>query len=64
MRDLNLDELEMVYGAGSKGRGCGDSPTPPSCWCDGGSKGSKGSKGSNHSKNSNRPKKKSKHSKC
>jgi hypothetical protein len=28
MRDLNIDELESVYGAG--GKGCGSSPTPPS----------------------------------
>ena len=39
MRDLNLNELEQVYGAGGGGRNC--SPTPPSC--DGGSK-SKSSK--------------------
>lgn len=32
MRDLNIDELEQVYGAGGKSRsGCGYSPTPPSC---------------------------------
>ena len=30
MRDLNLNELEQVYGAGGKGKsGCGSSPTPP-----------------------------------
>ena len=29
MRDLNLNELEAVYGAGGGGRRC--SPTPPSC---------------------------------
>ena len=34
MRDLNLNELEHVYGAGGGGRNC--SPAPPSC--DGGSK--------------------------
>lgn len=40
MRDLNINELEQVYGAGGKSKcGCGSSPTPPS----GGSK-SKGSK--------------------
>jgi len=36
MRDLNLNELEMVYGAGSCGRN--NSPAPPSC---GGSKSKK-----------------------
>ena len=31
MRDLKIDELEMVYGAGGKSRsGCGSSPLPPS----------------------------------
>ncbi|MCW1403315.1 hypothetical protein OKA06_13670 [Novosphingobium sp. MW5] len=60
MRDLNLNELEMVYGAGSKGRTCGDSPTPPSSWC-----GSKGTKKSNKCKSKKTKKsKKSKHSKC
>ena len=51
MRDLNFDELDQVYGAGSRGRcGCGDSPTPPSKYskskgsCGKGSK-SKGTKG-------------------
>ncbi len=40
MRDLNIDELEQVYGAGGSSKcGCGSSPTPPS----GGSK-SKASK--------------------
>ena len=40
MRDLNIDELEQVYGAGGKSkRGCGSSPTPPSCG--GGSKSKK-----------------------
>ncbi|MEO6153197.1 MAG: hypothetical protein ABIT09_10000 [Croceibacterium sp.] len=34
MRDLNLNELEAVYGAGGGGLAC--SPTPPSC--DSGSK--------------------------
>ena len=30
MRDLNINELELVYGAGSKGHsGYGSSPTPP-----------------------------------
>lgn len=41
MRDLNLDELEQVYGAGSHGRcGCGDSPRPP--------RGSKSKKSKSH----------------
>ena len=44
MRDLNLNELEMVYGAGSCGRN--NSPAPPSC---GGSK-SKNSKSHKNSK--------------
>ena len=40
MRDLNINELEQVYGAGGKSkRGCGSSPTPPSCG--GGSKSKK-----------------------
>ena len=40
MRDLKIDELEQVYGAGGASKcGCGSSPTPPK----GGSK-SKGSK--------------------
>ena len=43
MRDLNINELEQVYGAGGSSKcGCGSSPTPPS----GGSK-SKGSKAKN-----------------
>lgn len=60
MRDLNLDELEMVYGAGGRGRsGCGDSPTPPSCGTRGkgskshGTKG-KGSKSKKKGKKSNK----------
>ena len=43
MRDLNINELEQVYGAGGSSKcGCGSSPTPPS----GGSK-SKGSMAKN-----------------
>ncbi|WP_298197608.1 hypothetical protein [Novosphingobium sp.] len=56
MRDLNLNELDMVYGAGrSKGSsrgsssGWGCSPTPPSC---GGSKGTKKTKKTKKSKKS------------
>ena len=54
MRDLNINELEQVYGAGGSSKcGCGSSPTPPSR----GSK-SKGSKaknsGHNNSKANNR----------
>jgi len=60
MRDLDLNELELVYGAGSAGRGC--QPPPPSCWCDD-DKGSKKSKKSKQSKKSKKSKK-SKHSKC
>lgn len=52
MRDLNFDELDQVYGAGSRGRcGYGDSPRPPkkskskgSCGKGSKSKGSKGKK--------------------
>ncbi len=52
MRDLNLDELDQVYGAGSRGRcGSGHSPRPPKkskskgSRCKGSnSKGSKGKK--------------------
>ena len=40
MRDLNLNELEAVYGAGGGGRNC--SPTPPTCG--GGSKSKKSKK--------------------
>lgn len=54
MRDLNLNELEQVYGAGGGGRNC--SPTPPSS----GSK-SKGSK-SKKAKKSKSNKSKSHHS--
>ena len=54
MRDLNLNELEMVYGAGSSG--CGDSPMPPSCG--NGTKGkgtkAKGTKGKGTNKKSKR----------
>ncbi len=47
MRDLNLNELEQVYGAGGKSRsGCGSSPRPPRC----GSK-SKNSKSKNSKSN-------------
>lgn len=44
MRDLNLNELEMVYGAGCAGSG--DSPMPPACPPSRGSRG-KGSKNKN-----------------
>ena len=54
MRDLNLNELEMVYGAGSCGRN--NSPAPPSC---GGSKSKKSKSKSNRCKGS----KSKKHSK-
>ena len=48
MRDLNINELEQVYGAGGSSKcGCGSSPTPPS----GGSK-SKASK-AKHSRHKN-----------
>jgi hypothetical protein len=41
MRDLNLNELEAVYGAGGCGRN--NSPAPPSCG--GGSKSKKSKSG-------------------
>jgi len=52
MRDLNLNELEHVYGAGGGGRNC--SPTPPSCG--GGSK-SKHSKSNASRCKASKPKK-------
>jgi hypothetical protein len=56
MRDLNIDELEQVYGAGSRGRsGCGDSPTPPSC----GSKSKKSKSKKSKTKKGKKSKKKS-----
>jgi hypothetical protein len=48
MRDLNLNELEQVYGAGGGGRNC--SPTPPSCG--GGSKSKKSKSKKSKSKKS------------
>jgi len=62
MRDLNIDELEQVYGSGCwTPCGCGDSPTPPSC---DGSK-SKRSKNKSKSKRSKNKSKSKKHSmKC
>ncbi len=50
MRDLKIEELEMVYGAGGKGKcGRGSSPTPPRC----GSKSKASKSKSSKSKNSN-----------
>ena len=52
MRDLNIDELEQVYGAGGKSRsGCGVSPTPPRC---GGSKSKKSKSKKSKSKKNKR----------
>jgi len=57
MRDLNLDELEQVYGAGSHGRcGCGDSPRPP--------RGSKSKKSKSHKSKSHKSKSKRHSFKC
>lgn len=53
MRDLNINELEQVYGAGGSSCGCGSSPTPPSRGSKGKASKAKNS-GSKHSKANNR----------
>jgi hypothetical protein len=52
MRDLNLNELEAVYGAGGGGRNC--SPTPPSCGGGSKSKKSKSHKSKSHKSKSHK----------
>ena len=63
MRDLNIDELEQVYGAGCWNPcGWGSPPSPPSCG--GGSK-SKNTRCGSKSKRSKKKSKSKKHSmKC
>ena len=56
MRDLNLDELDQVYGAGGKSRCC-------YCACDGGSKSKKSKSKKSKSKKSKSKKSKSKSNK-